>query len=226
MPLRLTTATPRLTYWKDQTTLHTSLLRPYRLAPCPHTQKFLPSTTQSCRVCRGLERRIKNSQTHLQSRPEGPAEHVPMEGYTTGQLYRRDQRRCKQHIQSSVLSKLRLRRPVRCPIPPADTLKPKLDKCRLTLSGTLATFNHRLVATQPTLNLPTQWEIEGRQPGEIGEVDEDRDGIMSKAFWQMLEAIKVQDNPCSRSKMTAVTVDDLLFKELHVALGKTEQGRH
>jgi hypothetical protein len=105
-----------------------------------------------------------------------------------------------------------------------DTMMDKLARRRQTLRGSLATLNHRPVATQPTLHLPAQWEMKDRHPGEMGEIDEDGDEIMSKVFWQLLEAIKVQDNPCSRSEMIAVTADNLLFKELHVALGR-EKGR-
>jgi len=99
-----------------------------------------------------------------------------------------------------------------------DTLKPKLDKCRLTLRGTLVLLNHRLVATQPTLNLPAQWEIDDREPGEMGEVDAYEDEIPSEPFWQMMEKIRLNEEPCDKSRMTASTAHDPSFKELNMAL--------
>jgi hypothetical protein len=222
MPLRLTTATPRLTYWKEQTTFHifAQTILPATMSPHPKSSSFYDT------LMSGVSRLGMSHREFASSPSEGTQ--GTSRACTDGRLYDwQALQEGSEKVQTAYTELCAIKNEVAdasalSDTTRLDTLKPKLDKWRLTLSGTLAALNHRLAATQPTLNLPTQWEIENREPGEMGKVDAYGDETMSKPFWQMMEGIRRSEKPCDSSRMTALTAHNPLFKNLNMALTRRE----
>lgn len=76
---------------------------------------------------------------------------------------------------------------------------------RQTYRGSLDTLNKRLIAAS-YLGLPTETDFRTQNLPTIGESykGEEEDN-MTKAFWEMLDIISHQEEPCNRKRMKKYT---------------------